>query len=317
MAGPAHAASSGAAALALIALLLAPVALASTAGLPADPLAKEIRDREPAGLPPAGALDPIADVSRSFDKASSSSQDVALDERTSANAIALSRASGVPFRVGDIATRDTARARTETATQRFALAPENVLSALTLGVRPVAGALQGLMDRSVTFSGSDALTRRATIPDENANGGVALLANGFVLDPHALVSYQDVARGGTATRDLPAGRVDPTLTQAIALPRPVAVAAAPLFRANGTVPPLDLANATLRNSDSGSSFRDVRLPEENVFAGIALRNNGGRVDAADLLDVTQRSVASRVDAQAVALDREVALDALLLGARGA
>jgi hypothetical protein len=296
------------------AILLAPAALASTLALPPDPLAQQIRAGEPAGLPPAGALDALGDASGSFRKASSSGQAVALDDGTAENAIALARASGAPFRLSDLATSVQSRPRTDAAARAFALPLDNVLAALALGAPPATGALQDLLTRSVAFATSDALTRRANLSDENAQGGLALLANGVPLDPQALVSFQDVSKGSSATRQLAAAHEDPSLAQSVSLPRDVAQAAEPLLRANATVAPMDLANATLRSSDGGSDFRNVSLPEQTVFGALAMRNNGMAVQAADLLDVDQREVASRTDAAAIALDRGTALDALLLGA---
>lgn len=298
-----------------VATILPAAALAATLDLPPDPVAKQIRGMEPVALPPGGALDALASTSRSLDRASSSANVTTLDPRTTENAIALGRAGGVPFRVADLATSDASRGRTSTLAQRVGIPLGNVLSALTLGLGPTRGALQDIMTRDATFTTSDALSRRPSISDENAQGGVALLANGIRFDPHALVSFDDVARGGSATQALAQDHEDPRVVQSVSLPRATALAATPLFRANGTVSPMDLANASLRNSDNGSGFRDVRLPAGQVFAGLALHANGMGVSAEDLLDVDERASAQRIDETTMRFDRGTVLDALLLGAR--
>ncbi|GEM_PF-5830444 len=314
MASAARVAPAWASGLAFLLLLLAPASLASPLALPADPLATEVRAHEPTGIPAGGALDALSDAHRAYSRDATSAQNVSLDQTTVENALALSRASGVPFNVSDLAQSDSSRARTTVSSQRVDVPVENVLSALTLGVAPTQGALSDLLTRDVTYTTSDALSRRASLPDETAAGGLALLANGFALDPHALVSYRDVATGSSATRDLAAAHPDPRVVQSVSLTPATAKAALPLLRANGSASVGDLANSTLRSSDSGSDSRDVRLPVDHALLAIAMKDNGMPTRAEDVLDVDERTTVARTDQSTVHLDRGTVLSALLLGA---
>lgn len=119
-----------------------PVA-ATCAGTPVE---DEIHAREPTQLPEfsSALISLYFDNLRAFASVGQTHREAAYDEPTTLNAIALSRASGIPLGADDVSDATISRTRSSQAVEVIILSVDDVLAALTLGAPSVRGSVMDL-----------------------------------------------------------------------------------------------------------------------------------------------------------------------------
>lgn len=305
-------APSGAAAvlaILLLPLMFLPSAVAAPMA-PSGPLEALMLGLAPTGPRQPSAVDAVFDTRRVFSQEESSRSDADLDERSVLNAIGLGRRSGSAFGPEDVMDQTSERQRRSLLVQGIIPDPDDILAALTLGVRVDASLLD--IPFAETFLTKESTTAERRLGDVNALSGVALHANGIALDPLLLVDRDEKAERSTTWGSASFASVSalggPQLTT-----RDV-VAAAAIAQVDEPIPLVYTpSTSALLHEGRAEHERQVELPESRALVAIALANRGMPVHGPDLLDVRERLATSTVDTTRTTYEREDVLFALLLG----
>ncbi len=295
--------------LLVLGLLTAP-ALAGAIENPTSRLEQLMMALRPTEMRPPSHIDPVVDTLRTYDESEGLDVSAEWSERTTLNAIALSRRSGAALGAGEVA--DVTRERETRAASVQVVVPhaDIIIQILTLGVT-VDATIRDIPFADSFTQGESVATLR-DITDANTLSGLALITNGIPIDPRVLVDSATISSRETTFQEAAFTSV---LPPGVVIPQRDVIAAAAVSDFGDSKIPRPFASSTqaLSHVDHVEAARVVAIPESTALLAIALARQGISVSSNDLMNITARSAGSVHEATRHGFVKADVLFALLLG----